>query len=153
MYGVYWLAALRFSDTITLGSIIVGLLLGVTGLAVFAYGARWKAAYETERVTAKSLEEGRLAFQQRSERVEADLREALEQALDLRARIKQLEQATDLTGAVEQMHAEHHEILLKIENLTQVLRVIESRFPMQERRAGDDAPGHPRRREMDGDDH
>lgn len=100
----------HFADTITLGSIFIGLLLGLFGLFVFAYGARWKAAYEAEHAAAASLKDGREAFQLRAERVEAELKESMAQrdkSLQLigeqKATIAKLEALPNLARIVEIM--------------------------------------------------
>lgn len=67
--------AVDWSSTITLGSLIVGILVGFAGLVVLGYGARWKAAFESEKVVAESYRDGREAFQARADRLEIELRE------------------------------------------------------------------------------
>lgn len=124
------LMAVHFSDTITLGSVILGMFAVAGGLAVFAYGARWKAAYETERITASSLDEGRRAFLERSERLESELKEALVEAVELRQQIHKLEAATDLTEAMGMMHQEHTTILRSIEHLATMLKGMTKEFPL-----------------------
>ena len=64
------IAAIHFTDTITLGSILIGILLGVGGLATYGYGVRWKANYEVEKARADALAEGREAYKTQVDRLE-----------------------------------------------------------------------------------
>ena len=67
------LAAVHFTDTITLGSILIGILLGIGGLATYGYGVRWKANYEVEKARADALAEGREAYKTQVDRLEREL--------------------------------------------------------------------------------
>jgi len=67
------LAAVHFTDTITLGSILIGILLGIGGLATYGYGVRWKANYEVEKARADALAEGREAFKTQADRLQREL--------------------------------------------------------------------------------
>jgi hypothetical protein len=72
IFGVTF-ASIDYKHTITLGSIILGIIVGLAGLVVFAYGARWKAAYEAEHAVVDSLMEGREAYKLRADRLEDEL--------------------------------------------------------------------------------
>ena len=67
------IAAIHFTDTITLGSILIGILLGIGGLATYGYGVRWKANYEVEKARADALAEGREAYKTQVDRLEREL--------------------------------------------------------------------------------
>ena len=67
------IAAVHFTDTITLGSILIGILLGIGGLATYGYGVRWKANYEVEKARADALSEGREAFRTQADRLHREL--------------------------------------------------------------------------------
>ena len=68
-----FIAVVHFTDTITLGSIIIGVLVGVGGLATYGYGVRWKANYEVEKARADALEQGREAFRVQADRLHREL--------------------------------------------------------------------------------
>lgn len=123
---------IHFHDTITLGASVIAAVIALVGFAWIFYGARYRTLYEVEKQTSASLEEGREAFQLRAERVEGELRQAVQEAVVLREKIHKLEAATDLTGVLEQMHAEHAEILERIEHLTVMLKNTAGRFPLVE---------------------
>ena len=67
------IAVVHFTDTITLGSILIGILLGIGGLATYGYGVRWKANYEVEKARADALSEGREAFKTQVDRLQREL--------------------------------------------------------------------------------
>lgn len=71
--------------TVTLGSVLVGALIGLCTLAFLGYGARWKTNYETEKATSESLREGRDAFQAKAERLEGELAVCRDQLTKLEA--------------------------------------------------------------------
>lgn len=85
------LLAIHVTNAISLGSIIIGVLIGLAGLFVFAYGARWKAAYEAEHAAANSLKDGRDAFLLRSERLEDEKAQMLLELGECKGKISQLE--------------------------------------------------------------
>ena len=78
-------AAVHFTDTITLGSIVVGILLGIAGLSAFAYGVRWKSAAQVADATVATLREGREAYRVQSERLQGELLEASQRLKELEA--------------------------------------------------------------------
>ena len=90
------LLAIHWSDTITLGSVLVGAFLGLAGMFTFAYGVRWKSAYEVAEATVQSLTEGREAFRLRSERLEEEVRE-------LRAQMQVLEASRSLEPVLREV--------------------------------------------------
>lgn len=67
------LFTVHFSETITLGSLIVGILLAIPALWVYGKGIRYKTAYDVSEDTNKTLAEGREAFKMRAERLEGEL--------------------------------------------------------------------------------
>lgn len=79
------LGVIHFTDTVTLGSIVVGVLLGLGGLATFGYGVRWKSNYEVERARADALEDGREAFRIQAERLHDELKTCMEDKAKLEA--------------------------------------------------------------------
>jgi hypothetical protein len=83
VFVAFFAGGVDFTHTITLGSLIVGVIVGLAGLAVLAHGARWKANYEIERARADSLDEGREAYEKRSRRLEQELKEAQAQSIEL----------------------------------------------------------------------
>jgi len=51
------LVSIELVETITLGSLIVGLLVGAAGLATYFYGVKWKTAAMVNEANAKAWEE------------------------------------------------------------------------------------------------
>lgn len=127
---------IHFHDTITLGSALVMVTVALAGFFWIFYGTKWKANYDLEHITVLSLEEGRAAFQQRAERLEAELRDALGEVTELKAKVSKLEQATDLTPVLDQMHREHTTILRGIEHLAEMLSHAIGEFPLTEESGG-----------------
>jgi hypothetical protein len=78
------LESVRWTSTINLGAVIIGVLLAVAGAMTYLYGSKWKANYEVEKATAESLREGREAYQLRAERLEAEVRECRAEAQEQR---------------------------------------------------------------------
>ena len=73
MEGLELLAAVHFTDTITLGSILIGILFGIGGLATYGYGVRWKANYEVEKARADALAEGLQTYKTQADRLQGEL--------------------------------------------------------------------------------
>ena len=102
------LGEINWSSTITLGSLIIGVLLGISGLAVFGYGVKWKTAYETEKAVTESLRDGRDAYQLRGDRLAEELKDCRERettltdlVADLKAALGRLEERPDLNRVLE----------------------------------------------------
>ena len=95
------MAAVAFKDTITLGSIIVGFLIGLSGLAVFFYGVKWKSAYLVAEANAE-------AWHATSDRLERELDELRGEITTLRARLAELEALPDV-AAVHRTLVRHDE--------------------------------------------
>src|SRR5512146_1374976 len=78
-FALVFFLALDWSNMLTTGSIIIGVLLGLAGLAIFGYGVKYKTAYESEKAVAASVKEGRDAYELRSKRMAEELDEAKHQ--------------------------------------------------------------------------
>lgn len=100
--------AVNFSSTITLGSVILGALLAAAGLVILGYGARFRAAYEAEKLVSGSYLDGRNAFQARADRLEMQLGET-------QARNDEL---ADLIG-------EQKKTIARLENLPNLERIVQ----------------------------
>lgn len=81
----------HFTETITLGSIILGVMLACGGLATYGYGVRWKSAFEAESAARESLEDGRRAYQLRADRLAEEKSELLILVGDCKAKVAALE--------------------------------------------------------------
>jgi len=99
-----------WSSTITLGSVIIGILLGLSGLAIFGYGVKYKTAYEAERAVSGSLKDGREAFKARADRLEQELKDSKareadlsDQIIDCKSQLARLEERPDLTRVLQIM--------------------------------------------------
>lgn len=99
---------INWSSTITLGSLIIGVLLGLASLAVFGYGVKWKTAYEAERATALSLRDGREAYKLRGDRLEGELADArarevahVAELLECHTALARLEERPDLNKVLQ----------------------------------------------------
>lgn len=64
-----------WSNTINLGALVIAGVVGLAGLAVLGYGARWKAAATAERVVSDTYRGGQEAFKARADRLEMQLAE------------------------------------------------------------------------------
>lgn len=107
------LDAVHVTDTITLGSIIVGILLGLAGLATLGYGARWKAAAQVAEENARVSAEGREAYRLQAERLHGELgseREHVARLESTRSLEPVLAAVLDGFSAHEQRAQERHEM-------------------------------------------
>lgn len=100
----------NWSSTVTLGSVIVGILLGLAGLATFGYGIRWKSNYDVEKARSDSLEDGVRAYKERADRLELQMRELRTDhdklagdLLESRSLVARLEQLPNLERILELM--------------------------------------------------
>lgn len=83
-----------FRDTITLGSVMVGVLVALGGLAVFFYGVRWKSAYLVAEANAE-------AWHSTADRLEEELKHLRDEVRALRSRISELEGLPDVSSVLE----------------------------------------------------
>lgn len=97
-----------FSNTITLGSVIVGVLTGSAGLAVFGYGVKWKSAWQVASSQAEELRKALSDERERSDRCDATLREAHEREIEYRETIEKLSALPNLTKVIEVMAETSH---------------------------------------------
>lgn len=102
--------AVDWSSTITLGSIIVGLLVGVAGLAVFGWGVKYKTGMDAAEANAKVFAEGREAYRLRSDRLAEELKdcraqiaEMTDQLVAAKSELVRLEERPDLPRVLELM--------------------------------------------------
>lgn len=118
-------SAVNWSSTITLGSMLVGVIVGLAGLAFVGFGAKWKAAAEAEREVAASYRDGREAFRIRNERLAADNKECQEKIrellyeigeqkgtiaeLEARPNLAMVDAGVRILGAKLDQHEEHAE--------------------------------------------
>ena len=103
-----FIATVHFAGVITLGSILIGIMLGVGGLATYGYGVRWKANYEVEKARADALEQGREAFRTQADRLHRELemckseRDSLEMTRSLEPALELMKQGfAELERALE----------------------------------------------------
>lgn len=93
----------EFTQTITLGAVITGLLVAIGGLVTYFYGVRWKSLYEIEKENCASWKEGREAFRLRAERLEAQLGKERDERLHVVSELAAERMKTDLTYVLKQM--------------------------------------------------
>lgn len=96
-------AAATFTSTITLGSMILGLVVAVAGLAAFFYGVRWKSAWQVASAQAEELRRALDDERQRAERLEDRLADALGQLADAKEAIERLSALPNLERVVKLM--------------------------------------------------
>jgi len=85
-----------FTTTITLGSIIVGIIVGLAGLVVLGYGARWRSLAQ---ISSAQAEELRRAFgdeKQRADSLYERLTDMVAERNALTVRIARLEERPNL---------------------------------------------------------
>lgn len=102
--------AVDWSSTITLGSIIVGLLVGVAGLAVFGWGVKYKTGMDAAEANAKVFAEGREAYRLRSDRLAEELKDCraqlaamTDELVKAKSELARLEERPDLPKVLELM--------------------------------------------------
>lgn len=89
-FALIGILAVSFSDRITLGSVLVGLVLGVLGLvSIIGGGRRWREMYELEK-EKYTISEG-------------ENRDLTMQRLELTQRIHQLEERPDQAAVLQMM--------------------------------------------------
>lgn len=87
-----YLVGATFTDHITLGSILVGLILGIIGVFnIIAGGQRWRSVYEAEK--------------ERREQTDARLLEVSARETALKAHVARLEALPDLAGILREIGA------------------------------------------------
>jgi chromosome segregation ATPase len=91
----------EFTETITLGGVLLAVLVAVAGLATYAYGLRWKTAYEVERANAAAWEHTSARMEERIRALESEHGECSDQLRSLRARVAELESLPDLAVVME----------------------------------------------------
>lgn len=85
------MVAVAFESTVSLGALILGVLVALTGLAALLYGARWKSAAEVERANSA-------AWEDQARRLMEDV-ESLKGRLDrAEQRIEELEALPDFSS-------------------------------------------------------
>lgn len=62
----------QFTNTITLGALIISVFVGIGTLGVFGYGAKWKAAATSESAALGAMEEERNVYRDKAERLQTD---------------------------------------------------------------------------------
>lgn len=97
------LLTIHVTDTITIGTLLVGAIIALPALYVVFKGARWKGIAETAEETAKVYAEGREAYRLKSERLENELKELLILVGEQKQVIAKLEAMPNLTVLQEQM--------------------------------------------------
>ena len=83
----------QFESTVSLGALVLGILVAVSGLAVFAYGARWKSAAMVEAANSAAWEDQSRRLQEHISVLEARLDRAEQ-------RIEELEALPDYSGVL-----------------------------------------------------
>jgi hypothetical protein len=97
-----WLIyAVDYSETIGLGTILLGALVALTGLAVLFYGVRWKSAYAVASTQAEELRKALNDERERAERAEGRERESLKLLAEQKRTIARLESLPDLSKILE----------------------------------------------------
>jgi hypothetical protein len=84
------IANVNFSDTVTLGSAIVMILIGLLGVMTLVYGARWKAAFSVAEANSD-------AWKETAQRLELELHDVKAELEKVRARLQELEMMPDVT--------------------------------------------------------
>jgi hypothetical protein len=116
-----FVGAATFTSTITLGSIILGIVVGAAGLSAFFYGVRWKSAWQVASAQAEELRRALDDERNRAERLEERLDEAVKQlALSL-------QQLADAKEAIERLSA--------LPNLERVVKLMADTAERAEHRA------------------
>jgi len=87
----------------TTGSLIVGTIVAAAGLAVLAYGARWKSAWQVASTQANELRKALDDERSRGDRLEARLNEAMSVIAEQKEAITRLEQLPNLETLVRFM--------------------------------------------------
>lgn len=100
-----FLAELRFRDTVTLGSIIVGAIVALTTLLTAGYGIKWRTAAQVAEQNAQLYHEQAIIYHDKAEALEADKNQLLHLVSEQRESIKQLEALPNLARVIELMAA------------------------------------------------
>lgn len=82
----------QYTDTITLGAILLGAAVSLAALATFFYGVRWKVEAAMRDETIRTLNESRDAFAHRCEELGAEKDACQQQVSALRAELDTLKQ-------------------------------------------------------------
>lgn len=92
------MAGLHFTNVVTLGSLIVGGLVTISGLAIFLYGVRWKSAW---RVASTQAHELRLALDDERDRADRAQKREMAAVERLEAALRDLAECRATTERLE----------------------------------------------------
>lgn len=95
-----------YSNTITLGSIIIGLFVAIGTIVTMAYGAKWKAVARTAIARGDELDKYLDDEKQRHEQASRERKELAILVADQKTTIARLEALPNLSAIIEQMAQE-----------------------------------------------
>lgn len=91
-------AAVTFSDTVTLGGVVLGILVAGATLVGVMYGSKWRTTAEVNRANAE-------AWEATAVRLEDERDHARVEVQDLKHRVTKLELLPDLTAVLQKVGA------------------------------------------------
>jgi hypothetical protein len=96
--------SVEYTNTVNLGAILLGVLLSLAGLAVLAYGARWKSAFTVASTQAEELRKALLDERESRRGAEERSRDLLEIITGLKTENERLAQLPNLERVLKLMH-------------------------------------------------
>jgi hypothetical protein len=126
------LAYVEFTDTITLGSVIIGSVVAIAGLFGISRGVKWRVAAEVSSSAAdelrKALSDEKEISASRETRLVEEARAAREALTAAQATITRLESLPDLARVVALMDAHEVRAQERHESVVQVLKALTERI-------------------------
>lgn len=111
----------QFADTITAGSVVIAILVGLSGLTTFLYGVRWKTTAQVNEANAK-------AWQETAQRLEGEVIGLREKVARLEAQVADLRKH-DLEHVMQALVGHEKSASERHERTISVLGEIRDRLP------------------------
>lgn len=135
LFAATAVGAVNFTNTITLGGLIIMGLVGITGLAVLGYGAKWKSVATVTGVQADELRKAFEDEKSRAERLYDRLTDMVAERNELTLRIARLEERPNLDKLVEILQLQSTEAEHRTTSAVEALmEKIDERFEASDKR-------------------
>jgi len=107
------LLMIQFTETVTLGGAIIAAMLAFAGLMTYAYGVRWKAAYQVAEANAAAWEDS-------AHRLNQEVVALREEVAVLKAKVDELQQH-DMEAVLDVMARHERQAAERFERTISVL--------------------------------
>lgn len=130
------MVALEFTDTITLGAVIIAAVGGIAVIFGTIYGTKYKVGYEAASAAAEELRASLADERDRVQRLEAALAASRQQLSAAQEQIARLESLPDLAHIVGLLDRHETRAQERHEATTAVLQALTDRITAQQPQGG-----------------